>query len=312
METRVLRSAEDSSSEYHLMHKHLVGPRTVGRLLLHYTELTQSQSVERMYEAGWAAAEAALVADTSLEEKDRLDMLQMANDSWLCAQDICHERSIDNDIPCHDRALRIETSRATLPVFSSMVQETFTTPVRRVYHATLLDIAGRSANLLEDSIDNKGVHTGNYKGLCAEQLSILALSREMTGRLVAMPSLARSDSGTHYPRETHDIQVLSHHRGVRRSITPVEIKFSKSPTRYNAPVLNARRHLGVSSAFSAVELTRLYEKDFHQPEFMTDGDRTRLGDIKLAIIGLIRDYRRKQLSRISTAQPSVAPPIVAA
>lgn len=312
METRELRTAEHSSSEYHLIHKHLVGPGTVGRLLRHYTELTQAQSVERMYEAGWAAAEAALVADTSLEETDRLGMLQMASDSWQYAQDICHERSIDNDTPCHDRALRIETSRATLPVFSSMVQETFTTPVRRAYHETLLDIAGRSANLLEHSIENRGAHVGNYKGLCAEQLGILALSREMTGRLVAMPSLARSDSGTHYPRETHDIQVLSHHRGVRQSITPVEIKFSKSPTRYNAPVLNARRHLGVSSAYSTVELTRLYEKDFHQPEHMTDADHERLGDIKLAMIGLIRDYRRKQLSRTSLQHQGTAPPPVAA
>lgn len=308
----MLRSAEDSSSEYHLMHKHLVGPRTVGRLLLHYTELTQSQSIERMYEAGWAAAEAALVADSTLTENSRLEMLEMANDSWQCAQDICHERTLDNSTPCHDRALRIETSRATLPVFSTMVQGTFTTPVRKAYHATLLDIAGRSANLLEHSVENRGSHIGNYKGLCAEQLGILALSREVTGRLVAMPSLARSDSGTHYPRETHDIQVLSHHRGVRRSITPVEIKFSRSPDRYNAPVLNARRHLGVSSALSAVELTRLYEKDFHQPELMTDADHTRLGGIKLAMIGLISDYRRKQMSRTGPTQPSATPPVAAA
>lgn len=295
LETRPLRSARESSNEYHLIHKKLVGPRTVGRLALHYVELTQSQSIERMYEAGWTAAEAAIISEGQ-PQQTRIGFLHDAEAAWEYAHQLCYERSSEKERPCHDRMLRVETAAATLPVFRSIIEKRSSTMARETYHETVLDIATRSANLLEHSVTAKTGHQGNYKGLGVEELAILALSRGRTGKLFATPSLARSDSGKHYPRETHDLQVFSFRRGKRQTITPIEVKSSKSPARYLSAVINARKHMGVRTPSDVGALVDLYRRDYYENTSLEPSEHQRLDSIKFSITELIKEYhhRRKE------------------
>lgn len=297
-----LRSARESSSEYHLIHKRLVGPRTVGRLALHYIELTQSQSIERMYEAGWTAAEAAIISEGEPQQQ-RLDFLHDAEAAWEYAHELCHERSSEKEHPCHDRMLRIETAAATLPVFKSIIEKKSNAEARKAYHETVLGIATRSANLLEHAVKSRTGHESNYKGLGVEQLAILALSREQTGKLFATPSLARSDSGEHYPRETHDLQVFSFRRGKRQTITPIEVKSSKSPARYSAPVINARQHMDVQNSRDISALIDLYRRDYYHSDSLEPREQQRLNSIRITITDLIQGYHQKRKQSQSPNTP---------
>ncbi len=304
LDQRPLRSARESSSEYHLIHKRLVGPRTVGRLARHYTELTQSQSIERMYEAGWTAAEAAIISEGQ-PQQTRIGFLHDAEAAWEYAHQLCYERSSEKEHPCHDRMLRIETAAATLPVFRSIIEKRSSASARETYHETVLDIATRSANLLEHSVKSKTGHQGNYKGLGVEELAILALSRERTGKLFATPSLARSDSGKHYPRETHDLQVFSFRRGKRQTITPIEVKSSKSPARYLSPVINAREHMGVRTPRDIETLVDLYRRDYYENTSLEPFEHQRLNSIKFSITELIQGYHQKRKITLKSSESSI-------
>lgn len=293
MERGQLRTAEESSADYHKIHKKMVGPKTTARLLRHYDELTQSQDYEHLYEAGWAVAEAALVSDTHTRG-EKVALLDAADDAWGAARDIHWEKTQRKDVPCQERLFRIDTTKLALPAFRSIVQHDFTTPVRAEYHEALLEESARTSHMLEYALANNLGHTANYKGFLSEQLGILALSRELSGKFFTTTSLARSGTGRHYPAQTHDLQVFSFRRGQRTQNTPVEVKFGKTPPRYNVPVLNLRRIMRVYKPRDIIDLRDLYDRDFNQPWSVTDEEIARLDNIREGIIGIMRNYHRRQ------------------
>lgn len=302
MERGQLRSAEESSADYHKIHKKMVGPQTASRLLLHYDELTQSQDYEHLYEAGWAIAEAALVSDTHTREQ-KVDMLKGANDAWSAARDIQQEKTLRRDVPCQERLFRIDTTKLALPAFRAIVQHNFNTASRADYHEAMLDETARTSHMLEYALDNRLGHVTNYKGLLSEQLGILALSRELSGKFFTTTSLARSGTGRHYPAQTHDLQVFSFRRGQRTQNTPVEVKFGKTPSRYDVPVLNLKRFMHVRKPEDLIELQQLYEQDFNQPWRVTDEQVAHLDGIRNSIVDIMRSYHRRQRAVHTVSTP---------
>lgn len=288
-----LRTAEESSQAYHRMHKKLVGPGSTKRLLRHYDELTQSQYYEHMHEAGWAMAEAALVG-TTYSTREKIDMLDAASEAWQTARDIHQQQALAKDAPCQERLLRIDTSLPAITAFRAIVSHRFDTPTRVRYHEEILSTARRTGNMLEYARFNKSGHESNYKGLLGEQLGILALSREYSGKIFPTTSLARSGNGKNYPSETHDLQVLSFRRGKRNQFTPIEVKISKTPSRYTAPVLSLRRSMNTRTPDGLLELLDTYERDYYDPQSLTKLECERLDSIKLNVIELIRSYHQKQ------------------
>lgn len=295
-----LRSAYDSSSEYHLIHKHLVGPKTAERLMRHYIELTQSQSIERMYEAGWAATEAALVAKDRPHD-ERLEMLQAGDAAWEYSHELAMERQAERQKPAYIRAFRIETTRSALPVLETIVTEEFSEDARKVAFESLLKVAAKTLEHARQSRQENSGHFSGYCGLHNEQLGQLAIDRNFASNTFATTSLARSDSGVHYPRATHDIQVLPFYPSDDNSnITPIEVKTKSSrSSRYQSPVLSAKHHLQIDDLAQAFFAHELFEKEFYHPEALEVHEATRLSQLTDAVTERIDEYHNKRLAQLA-------------
>ncbi len=295
MTTGELHSATESSREYHKIHKRLVGPKTADRLMQHFVELTQTQDVKEMYEAGWAAAEAALVAK-GRPRRDRLEMLQAGGEAWEYARQLAYERAYRRERPQFDRALRIETTQSAYPVLESMVLGQHDITARRDAFARLLEVTRKTGELGVDAKSRNLPSAGSYFGLINEQNTMLAINRLDSSHLFAATSLARADDGNYYPEDTHDVQVISQFKKMgqdRRKlrITPVEVKSTTMPVHYAHPVVSARYHMHVHNPQEAAQLTELFRKEFQKEQLDSD-QQFWLDDITTDLINMISIYQK--------------------
>jgi len=92
-------------------------------------------------------------------------------------------------------------------------------------------------------LDSRSGHIG----LTHEKVTELMLNHQLRPWLIAVPTIARADTGYFYPNQTHDIQLIEAQRGKIVETTPIEVK-SKAGTgthaRYDSVVISASRHLG--------------------------------------------------------------------
>src|SRR5690242_3589525 len=84
---------------YERIHKKFVGPKTANRLLWVYEELATLPEPHTDYlaVAGWAAAEAALVA-TDRSQEERLSYLELAANSWNDAVASQRDRNLEKGL----------------------------------------------------------------------------------------------------------------------------------------------------------------------------------------------------------------------
>lgn len=287
-----LRTARESSTAYHKIHKRLVGPASTDRLLQHYYELTQTQSVERFYEAGWAATEAGLVAKNR-PLTERIGMIAAASDAWQYADELAHERAQEHDYPDHVRSLRIQTALGFLPLFGAVIDGDFTPNNRKRAYESLLALSDKTIGLAEQALADNRPAASNYRGLAHEQNVMKSINHLFSDHLLGAPSLARSDNGTHYPHQTHDVQVM-HFWGRRPDVVkPLEVKSKVEPRRYEHGVVVANRHLGGASIQAARTLHDAFMTEYTQPNRLADTQRALLGTATTNVLTIAN----KQLER---------------
>lgn len=295
--------------KYLLLHKKLVGPKTAEKLFLLYEDLVTCPDGEFQRMAGWAAAEAALVAtDKSIAE--RLAMLDLADNSWHAAQlalrDHAERRST---IPNRSSEMRVKTDRVFVPVLGSLITQTFNRQVRIRAFDELLALAVENGVELHDALrrGDKGT-ASNHLGLAHEQNTYLGGNRLLSGRIVFIPSLARSGNGSTYARKTHDVQVAYLRRGKLRFVVPYEVKPSGSG-KYDVPVVSANKHLGASDVSS---IFTLLEAFMREREGVSSPAEDRLvTDATNNVIHLTQHYFRPDVlgaqCLIQTCRPSYVP-----
>lgn len=288
-----LRAARDSSTAYHKIHKRLVGPASTDRLMQHYYELTQSQSVERLYEAGWAATEAGLVAKNR-PLSERIGMIAAASEAWQYAEELAYEHAKEHEYPDHTRNLRVQTALGFLPLFSAVIDGDFTPHNRKKAYESLLALSDKTLGLAEEALaDNRPV-VSNYRGLAHEHNTIKSVNHLFSDHLLGAPSLARSDNGTHYPHQTHDVQVM-HFWGRRPDVVkPLEVKSAVKPKRYEHGVIVAKRHLGGASLQSARRLHDAFITEYLEPNKLEDQERALIGTATTNVLTIANKQLEQQ------------------
>jgi len=247
------------------MHKRLVGPGTAGKLLRIYDDLVDAPlDTDYLSTAGWAAAEAALVAIDRTQE-ERLTFLESAADAWELAAEYHEEKSDYQDDEKYGDAVRnrLELSRMFLPLMEGMIRGDVTKEIRgRLYDGLLTLAAENSVGLLE--AQRSGKDPGLLVGLGHELNAMLAVNRLHSPTLIATPAMARGDSGHFHPQQTHDMELLHLQWGEIRDVTTLEVKArprGKHYRRYEAAVVNGRIHLFTKNGASPVDTVVLFLKE---------------------------------------------------
>jgi hypothetical protein len=270
--------------EYEQMHKRLVGPKTANKLLRIHNELVDAPiDTDYLSIAGWAAAEAALVA-TDRPQEERLDFLECAADAWDFAIDYRKEEGNyqSEDEEYEDAVLsRLKLSRMFAPLMESMIRGDVTKEVRARLYDDLLTLAAENAMGLETARQG-GREAGPYIGLGHEINAMLAVNRLHSPTLLAMPALARGDSGHFHPQQTHDIELLHLQWGEIQGVTTLESKArprARHYRRYEAAIVGGRIHLFTKKGSSPADTVLLFLKEekgeltndeFEELDHMTD------------------------------------------
>lgn len=223
-------SAERGGERYLRIHKRLVGPKTAERLFSLYGELRRGKTPHDQYSAGWAIAEASLAA-TQLPADQRKEYIDKAELCWVRALQLQQMNAVGRaqrkGFASANRSgeYRIATALAAAPVLAELPYGAPQKGTIHNFHRTLLLTAKLN---ITDMMTEQGrglfnIAT-NYEGLAYEHLAQLSISRIGGRRLFACSAFARSDNGTHYPSQTHDVQILHLDRGDITSVTPTEVK----------------------------------------------------------------------------------------
>lgn len=253
--------------QYMLLHKRLVGPKTAEKLFLLYRDLSTCADGDFQRTAGWAAAEAALVAtDRSIAE--RLEMLDLADTSWLASQlafrDHAQNKEPKRAFPNRSSEFRVQTDRVFIPVLKSFITQSFDSSVRQQAFDELLGLAITNAIEAHDALMRGDSGTAsNHLGLAHEHTTYLSGNRLLSGKVIMMPSLARSGNGSTYARMTHDVQVAYLRRGRLRFVVPYEVKANEGGAsgKYDSPVVSGAKHLGTRGITSLLELLEAFLRE---------------------------------------------------
>lgn len=285
-----------------LIHKRPVGPKTAERLFSLYEELTKTQEPRTQYMAGWTALEASMVG-THLSQEARANLVDAAQESWEFALELQREYSAEsawrkNTIPSTIGEYRIATALMSVNVFRELPYgKPSLQTIANMHHdmvnlLVLNDVEMRTARLN----GNEG-RAANHKGLAFELITMCALNRMYSSKLIATPSFARSDSGLYYPEQTHDVQCIYLKWGEVAEVVPSEVKSrlnGKFLARYVRSGLvsgEALTHHGQFSISKQVERFQAEVNGTIEPydEFM-------LQDVTDTVLHSIRHYKRPELA----------------
>lgn len=289
---------------YMLIHKRPVGPKTAERLFSLYEELTKTQEPRTQYMAGWTALEASMVG-THLSGDERARLVDAAQESWEFALQLQREYSAEsawrkNTAPSTIGEYRIATALMSTDVFREL-------PYGKPSLQTIADMHHKMVDLL--ALNDQDMRTArlygnegraaNHKGLAFELMTMCALNRMYSSKLIATPSFARSDSGLYYPEQTHDVQCVYLKWGEVAEVIPSEVKSrlsGKFLARYVGSGLisgEALTHHGQFSISKQVERFQAEVNGTIEPydEFM-------LQDITDTVLHSIRHFKRPELAGI--------------
>lgn len=252
--------------EYERIHKRLVGPKTADKLLRIHNDLVGAPlDIDYLSTAGWAAAEAGIVAVDRTQE-ERLDALQCGADAWdLAIEHRCEERGFQNEEEEYGDIVlgRLQLARIFVPFMESMIRGDVTKEVRAKLYDDLLMLAAKNAIALRRA-QAAGQEAGQFIGLAHEINAMLAVNRLQSPTLIAMPALARADSGHFHPEQTHDIELLHLQWGAIKGVTPMESKArpkTRHYQRYQAAIVGGRIHLFTKKGTSPVDTVLLFLKE---------------------------------------------------
>lgn len=288
----------DARDAYLRIHKRLVGPGTAEKLSFLYRELSQEQTPRGMYEAGWAAAEAAMTG-TRLEPAERHYLVAAARDCWEYAARCETERAassayLKNTTPDRSTELRIINALAVTPLIEGIVRGRPDKQQRGAAYDALLGAAEEAAGeLLIAHRHRMGGRVGNALGVVHEVNTLLLINRLLSSRIIALPSLARADSGRDYPEQTHDVQILNLNGNVIRDIVPLEVKSrlkGKFLERYEAALLSGRQHLLIHTPETAAETAAMLCRE--RAGQASPDDLATLQTMTDAVIHVIRHHKR--------------------
>lgn len=285
---------------YMLIHKKPVGPKTAEGLFSLYGELSQIQKRREMHVAGWAALEASIVG-TQYSPDTRLELVNAAEDCWEYAlqleQEFAAERAwLSSRWPNTENEYRIASALATIPIFKELpfgkpAHET----VKKV-HSDLVSIASMNAHdMVISQQHGLSGRASNHKGFAFEILSRLPITRLGTGRLIPCPSFPRSDSGSYYPEQTHDIQFLLLNGSRITSVVPTEVKSTlslKHFRRYTGSALISGDMLTCDGQLTIPKIVGCYQREIDG--VATESDRAALDLVTSAVIHSIQHYRRPE------------------
>ena len=226
----LLEPRQPAQERYLRLPKQFASPETATGLFSLFEELSHGKTASEQYSAGWAITEAALVS-LELSQKDKIACIQEAEYCWIQAlqtqQKNAVRRSVNKNRNYINNAAeyRIASALAAIPVFLELPSGAPKLSTVSQFHRTLLDTARLN---VDDFVNNKNAQRFsvalNYEGLAYEHFTQLAISRTGGRRLFACSAFARSDNGTHYPSQTHDVQILHLDGGTITAITPTEVK----------------------------------------------------------------------------------------
>ena len=284
-------SSHPSFQKYERMHKHFVGPKTAVDLIrIHDDLVAVPPDDEYLTTAGWAMAEAALVAkDRPVGE--RLGYLEEAAEAWAAA--LAHRREENAGYGITEDYLDAEMGRlqlpgAFLPIMEGMIQGDVTKQARMTSYDQLLTLAAQNAIGLVEA-RRRGETGGLFIGLGHELNAMLSVNRLLSPTLIAVPAPARADSGIYHPKQTHDVELWHLHWGDVRDVTTLEAKArprGKHYRRYDAAIVNGRIHLYTKNAKSPVDTVLLFLKE--EKSELSDEEKVELENMTDTIVHLAR------------------------
>jgi hypothetical protein len=140
-----------------------------------------------------------------------------------------------------------------------------------------------------DDASRAGKNLGPLIGLGHELNAMMAVDRLLSPTLLAMPALARGDSGHYHPQQTHDIDILHLNWGEIRGVTTLESKArpkERHYSRYEAAIVGGRIHLLTKNGTSPIETAVLFIKE--QSGEATPEECEELEDMTDTIVHLAR------------------------
>ncbi|HET7630429.1 MAG TPA: hypothetical protein VFK03_03580 [Candidatus Saccharimonadales bacterium] len=291
---KTLRRAQE---RYLLIHKRPVGPKTAERLFFLYDELSRSDRPTELYTAGWAATEAGLVA-TDQADSWRQAMVEVGIDCWQSARTAEIERSTKTaerkgTHPSTFQRHRIEALLALAPALRQLPGGPPDKAALALSYDQLLNVAETNFQATLD--DRYARHFQNHYSLAFEFNSLLACNRLLSKRLLALPTLARADDGNVYPRETHDIQILSLSGADIDKTTPVEVKSTLKQEyfeRYDAALIGGHRDLLLGDQLDIGQTLQLFRLE--QLGVATATELAYLEQMTDSLIHSIRHYNRSK------------------
>lgn len=234
--------------QYLKMHKVFVGPQTAMVLETVHAQLSEESLPRYLSVAGWAAAESALV-QTSATSQKRLELLDAAVDCW--------DRAARNQMLLNqgDRPYLVEHSApyrsaldiAVAPLLRGIIEGDVSEPVMERVFEDCLEIAVANAEAYSEAlnrVDHEAI--ADHTGFGYECNALLALNRLKIKTWFAVPALARSDNGHHYPEQSHDLSIIRQKWGDIKNVIPVEIKSAanaRAKRRYKSLLVRGKMHL---------------------------------------------------------------------
>lgn len=239
-----------SFDRYMRMHKVFVGRGGAEELEQIHEDLKTEVAPRFLIAAGWAATEIALVR-RDMRTRHRLDLLEEARDIWRTAIDNHNllEPTMTPDKAEYGQRSRAALDIAVLPLLRGIVEGDVT---RKMCHDVFTDCLGIGRQNNKDLAkmlkkrNNAGI--AEYVGFGYENNALLAFNRLHSRTWFAIPSMARSDSGYHHRKQSHDLLILHQNYGEIMRSTPVEIKAKASlrdRLRYDALLVRGKMHLSV-------------------------------------------------------------------
>lgn len=263
---------------YMQMDKRFADARAADDLLAVHDDLVDSTCVEYLSVAGWASAEAALVAHDRPQE-ERIAYLGQAVQVWDKAIQLQHVRNVRQhlELDSHNaNSTRLQLAEVFIPLMRDMIGGDITKQTRRQLYSDILFLAATNASALQD-MEKQGriEEAGPHVGLAHELNAMLAVNRLQSPTLVAMPAIARADSGLYHREETHDIELLHLQWGDIMGVTTLESKArpkEKHYRRYTAAIINGRIHLFKKDSTSPIDTVVLFLQE-HDGMLRSSGKR---------------------------------------
>lgn len=270
---RATRRHHKALNSYFRLPKYLSQPNDTDRMMQQRTSLMPRTAHE--YIIGSSILSEIAITDHSKTVSERHALLDMATwdlDEAIAASYERHENRSDiyhRTFLLSPNMIRLESRRATIPLFRGMISGDVDKSIRHEYAASILRLAARASDgflfFQDTTAELPSARASEYIGLAHELNAIYSIARKRTPTLAAFPAFPRGDSGTYLPQQTHDINVVGMHWGTIEESIIAEVKTTPKPEhyeRYEAVLIGGTIHLHPDNSPDPSYLTEIYVKEY--------------------------------------------------